>query len=99
MLSPSFIVFAALLLFALGNGAALMRRLETAHPVVWRDLGRPNFAASTGLAPRLALVRFIWSRRYRALGDAVLTRYCVAALIAEPLLAVACAVAAWRAVL
>jgi hypothetical protein len=89
MSSLSFFVFVALLLFALANGAAVMRRLETRHPDVWNALGRPNFAASTGIAPRLALVRFIWSQRYRALDDAVLTRHCVVALLAEPLLVLA----------
>ncbi len=89
MLSFSFLLFVALLLFALTNGAGLMRRLETVHPDAWTALGRPNFTASTGVKPRLALVRFIWSQRYRALGDAILTRHCVAALLAEPLLVLA----------
>ena len=89
MPSLSLLVCVALLLFALPNGAALMRRLETAHPDTWAALGRPNFTASTGVKPRLALVRFIWSQRYRALGDAILTRHCVAALLAEPLLVLA----------
>lgn len=88
MFSLSFFIFAALLLLALTNGAALMSRLETVHPDTWTALGRPNFAASTGVKPRLALVRFIWSQRYRALDDAILTRHCVAALLAEPLLVV-----------
>lgn len=79
-------ILMSLLAFALANGRALMRRLESAHPDVWHALGRPNFTASTGLAPRLALVRFIWSRRYRALQDEVLARHCLAALLAEPLL-------------
>jgi transcriptional regulator with XRE-family HTH domain len=51
-------------------------------------LGRPNFTLSTGIAPRLALVRFVWSRRFRELGDPSLSLCCRAAMTAEPLLVV-----------
>jgi len=80
--------FLAVLVFALANGAWLMRRLETAHATVWNDLGRPNFTLSTGLRPRLALVRFVWSQEFRRLGDAALSLCCRLAMIAEPLLVV-----------
>jgi hypothetical protein len=86
------ISFLLVLAFALVNGASLMRRLETAHPEQWNVLGRPNVTLSTGLAPRLALVRFVWSQGFRQLDDAALTRYCTLAMIAEPLLAVLFAV-------
>lgn len=82
------ITFIALLVFALANGAWMMRRLETAHPATWTALGRPDFALSTGLRPRLALVRFVWSRDFRKLGDAALSWCCGLAMIAEPLLVV-----------
>jgi hypothetical protein len=82
------VAFAALLIFALANGAWMMRRLELAHPALWSALGRPTFTLSTGIAPRLALVRFVWSQRYRELGDAALARCCRAAMFAEPLLVV-----------
>lgn len=85
MLMISFLI---LLVFALANGAWLMRRLETAHPGVWNKLGRPNFTLSTGIGPRLALVRFVWAQGFRPLGDATLSRYCTLAMIAEPLLVV-----------
>jgi|GEM_PF-1423482 len=81
------ISFLAVLVFALANGAWLMRRLETAHPAAWTELGRPNFTLSTGIGPRLALVRFIWSQGFRKLGDAALSLSCGLAMIAEPLLA------------
>lgn len=80
--------FLALLVFALANGAWLMRRLETAHPATWNALGRPNVMLRTGIAPRLALLRFVWSQGFRALGDAALTLSCTLAMIAEPLLVV-----------
>jgi len=79
--------FMALLIFAVVNGALLMRRLESAHAAVWEALGRPTFSMHSGLGPRLALLHFVWSGRWRGLGDAVLSRYCVAAMCAEPLLA------------
>lgn len=78
--------FLAVLTFALINGAGLMRRLASAHLDVWEKLGRPDFRLSTGIGPRLALVRYVWSGNWRGLDDAVLRRHCLAALIAEPLL-------------
>lgn len=78
--------FLATLAFALINGAALMRHLERAHATVWHALGRPDFRLSTGFAPRLALVRYVWSGQWRGLDDAVLRGHCLAALISEPLL-------------
>lgn len=82
------IAFIALLVFALANGAWMMRRLATAHPATWAALGRPDFVLSTGLGPRLALVRFVWSQGFRQLGDAALSWCCGLAMIAEPLLVV-----------
>lgn len=78
----------AVLVFALANGAWMMRRLETRHPARWNALGRPNFTMSTGLAPRLALVRFVWSQGFRKLADAALSLCCRLAMVAEPLLVV-----------
>ncbi|MEW6512570.1 MAG: hypothetical protein AB1443_01065 [Pseudomonadota bacterium] len=86
------ISFLALLAFALANGAWMMRRLETAHPAKWNELGRPNFTLSTGIAPRLALVRFVWSQGFCKLGDAALSLCCRLAMVAEPLLVVLFAV-------
>jgi hypothetical protein len=80
--------FLAVLVFALGNGAWMMRRLQFAHPAVWTGLGRPTATLSTGIRPRLALVRFVWSQGFRELGDASLSLCCRAAMTAEPLLAV-----------
>lgn len=82
------ISFLAVLVFALANGAWMMRRLETAHPAAWTELGRPNFTLSTGIGPRLALVRFVWSQGFRKLGDAALSWCCGLAMVAEPLLVV-----------
>jgi len=80
--------FLAVLVFALGNGAWMMRRLQVAHPAVWTGLGRPTATLSTGLRPRLALVRFVWLQSFRELGDASLSLCCRAAMAAEPLLVV-----------
>lgn len=82
------LAFLAVLVFALVNGARLMRRLQVAHPSVWSSLGRPTVTLSTGIRPRLALVRFVWSLRFRELADPQLSFTCWAAMAAEPLLAV-----------
>jgi hypothetical protein len=82
------ISFLAVLVFALANGAWMMRRLVAAHPAKWHELGRPTFTLSTGIAPRLALVRFVWLQRFRELGDPSLSLCCRAAMTAEPLLVV-----------
>jgi hypothetical protein len=82
------ISFFVVLVFALANGAWMMRRIETAHPAKWHELGRPTFTLSTGIAPRLALVRFVWSQGFHKLGDTALSLCCRLAMIAEPLLVV-----------
>lgn len=81
-------VFLSVFVFALANGAWMMRRLASAHPATWAELGRPTFTLSTGVCPRLALVRFVWSLGFRKLGDAALSWCCGLAMIAEPLLIV-----------
>jgi hypothetical protein len=82
------ILFLIVLVFALANGAWLMRRLETVHPATWTALGRPNFTLSSGITPRLALVRFVWSQGFSKLDDASLSLCCRMAMVAEPLLVV-----------
>lgn len=82
------ILFVVLLIFSIANGAWMMHRLQVAHSAVWAGLGRPTATLSTGIRPRLALVRFVWSRRFRELGDPPLSLCCQAAMTAEPLLAV-----------
>lgn len=82
------LLFIFVLVFSLANGAWMMRRLQVAHPSIWTGLGRPTATLSTGIRPRLALVRFVWSQRFRELGDAPLSLCCRAAMTAEPLLVV-----------
>lgn len=81
-------LFMFVLVFALANGAWMMHRLERAHPAVWVGLSRPTVTLSTGIRPRLALVRFVWLLRFRELKDPLLSLACWAAMTAEPLLAV-----------
>ena len=81
-------LFLLVLVFALANGAWMMRRLQKAHPAVWTGLGRPTATLSTGMRPRLALVRHVWSLRFRELKDPPLSLACWAAMTAEPLLVV-----------
>ncbi|MDI6747700.1 MAG: hypothetical protein QMD17_11195 [Rhodocyclaceae bacterium] len=75
--------FLAVLVFSLLNGAWILHRLQLAHRAVWDELGQPTATMSSGVLPRLALVRYIWRLRFRALGDAPLSLACWAALLAE----------------
>ena len=81
-------LFLAILIFSLVNGAWILRRIKSAHHYVWIGLGQPTVTASTGVRPRLALVQYIWSRRFRALHDRPLSLACWAAMTAEFLLCV-----------
>lgn len=74
--------------FSLANGAWLLRRMQSTHHSVWVGLGQPMVAMSTGVRPRLALVRYIWSLRFRTLNDPPLSLACWAAITAELLLVV-----------
>ena len=77
----------AVLLFSILNGAWLLYRIKNSHPKVWNELGQPKFAFSTGVRPRLALVWYIWSLRFRSLNDSALSLACWAAIASELLLA------------
>ncbi len=79
---------AAVLVFSLANGAWIIGRLQARHGAVWDALGRPSATLGTGVRPRIALVQYIWSLRFRGLGDAPLAAACWAAIAAELLLAV-----------
>jgi hypothetical protein len=79
-------LFLAIVMFSLANGAWLLRRIQKAHHFVWVSLGQPTVALSTGVRPRLALVNYIWSLRFRELNDSFLSLACWAAITAELLL-------------
>jgi hypothetical protein len=79
--------FLAAIMFSLVNGAWLMRRMQNAHRSVWLGLGQPTASLSTGVRPRLALVKYIWSLRFRELNDLPLSLACWMAISAEMLLA------------
>ncbi len=80
------ISFLTAVVFSVVNGAWLLRRMENAHPSIWMYLGRPAVTLSTGVGPRLALVKYIWSLRFRELDDPPLILSCWAAIAAEALL-------------
>ena len=82
-----FLLF-AVLLFSVVNGAWLLHRIKNSHLAIWKELGQPTFAFSTGLRPRLALVWYIWSLRFRDLNDSALSLACWAAIASEFLLVV-----------
>ena len=80
------ILLFAVLLFSFVNGVWLLHRIKNTHPVVWNELGKPSFALNTGVRPRLALVLYIWSLRFRSLNDPKLSFACWAAIASEFLL-------------
>ena len=78
--------FLAVLMFSFANGAWLLRRLQNTHHSVWAGLGQPTITLKNGVGPRLALVKYIWSLRFRGLGDAPLSLSCWMAIVSEMLL-------------
>ena len=80
--------FLAVIVFSLVNGAWILRRLQKNHHAAWLNLGRPTVALRTGVVPRLALLNYIWSLRFRRLNDPQLTLACWAAITAESVLIV-----------
>lgn len=80
--------FLAILIFSLINGAWLLRQIQSKHRSVWVGLGQPTVTFSSGVPPRLALVKYIWSLYFRALNDPRLSLACWTAIITELLLVV-----------
>ena len=80
--------FLAVILFSFANGAWLLRRIQNAHHALWEALGQPTVTLSSGVRLRLALVKYIWSLRFRELNDRPLSLACWAAITAESLLVV-----------
>jgi hypothetical protein len=62
-------------------------RIQLSHPDLWASLGKPEFSQFTypGHAPHALLARFLWRRRYRAVGDSELTRLGDRAFLAQGL--------------
>jgi hypothetical protein len=83
------LILFAVLLFSFVNGAWLLHRIKNSHPKVWNELGQPTFALSTGIRPRLALVWYIWTLRFRDLNDSKLSLSCWAAIASELILVLA----------
>jgi len=79
-----FVIFA----FSWLNGIALLRRLRLTHPEVWENLGRPSMMSGNFAKSHWTLVRFVWGLHFTKVADPLLTRYCVAAMFMEVLLAV-----------
>jgi hypothetical protein len=75
--------FFAILVFSLANGAWLLRRFQNVHHSVWIGLGQPTVTMSSGVSPRLALIRYIWALHFLKLNDFPLSVVCWAAISAE----------------
>ena len=85
----SFVAFLLLALVATANAYWLIERLRTRHEGTWQSLGRPSLAQSNVGSPRLALLKWVWSLRFRHLADRQLILACWSALVLELLLALA----------
>jgi hypothetical protein len=46
-----------------------LSRLRSRHSQTWEALGRPTLFLNNSIANGLAVLRFLWRRDYRALGD------------------------------
>ena len=57
------------LILSIANGAWLIQRIEQTHQTVWQDLGKPSVTLSTGVRPRMALIKYIWSLGFKKLKD------------------------------
>lgn len=77
------ILFLAVLIFSLVNGAWLLLRLQNAHHLIWMGLNKPSITLKNGIGPRIALVKYVWSFRFRKLGDPLLSLSCWLAIAAE----------------
>jgi hypothetical protein len=54
----------------------LYSRLQSAHPEQYERLGSPTLFLNNSISNGLKTMRFLWSRRYRELGDPKLSRLC-----------------------
>lgn len=77
------LTFLAVLMFSFANGAWLLLRMENTHRSAWVGLGQPTITLKNGVGPRLALVKYIWSLRFRELGDLPMSFSCWMAIAAE----------------
>jgi hypothetical protein len=84
------LIVAFLCIFALSyaNGAWLLRHLKNAHPNTWSQLGCPTLAQNNLGTPRLALMKFVWSLKFRSFNDSALSCSCAAAIAFEVALAI-----------
>ena len=46
-----------------------LSRLRSRHSQTWEALGRPTLFLNNSITSGLAVLRFLWRRDYRALGD------------------------------
>jgi hypothetical protein len=53
----------------LGLMHSFLQELKSRHPNVWESLGRPSVVANNSIANSLAVLRFLWRKEYKDLGD------------------------------
>jgi len=81
------LLFLAVAVASTANAAWLLGRMKAAHSEVWMALGRPTLSQSNLARPRLALLKYVWSFRFREVNDRMFVLACWAALVAEVALA------------
>ena len=54
---------------------SFLGRLRTRHPQAWEALGCPSLFLNNSIGNSVAVLRFIWTRDYRALGDEQFVRF------------------------
>ncbi|MEI8209288.1 MAG: hypothetical protein WCG16_08795 [Methylococcales bacterium] len=74
------------LILSIVNGAWLLNRIEQTHQTVWQELGKPSVSLSTGVHPRIALIKYIWSLDFKKLKDPSLSLSGYTAITLEILL-------------
>lgn len=80
--------FFAVLGLSYVNGSWMLKRLRSHHSEAWGSLGEPSLSQSNLSQPRLALLRFVWSMRFRSLNDASLSMHGFIAMVLEIVLVV-----------
>lgn len=69
-----FFVFLALLVSAVFLQAGFVRTLRGRHPAIWERLGRPTMILSNSISTSLRVQRYLWSSKYKELGDSAVDR-------------------------
>ena len=76
-------VFFLLFAVAYVNGLLLDRYLQRSHRGLWIELGEPTLSQSNLGAPRLRLMKLVWSLGFLKMHDGKLNLICFASILLE----------------